>query len=266
MIRRIGKELAGLRFYWIGLLILGALAWLAAGTGPFGLPVAGSPDTSARLSPEAAMLAQGSFLKYESSLLVIVAILQVLVFHLIGALSFGGEFAHHTMARLLAQPVPRSRIWVEKSVAHLLIVVFALVGNLHIGLKAIQGVEIWDAAFARTPIPIEDFIDGLTQPWFVFTTCGALLSLASGPFLALTLRQTHTAFWASLVAPVFAASLFGLVDYSIIFHWVGFSITDWLNAALYGVFGEFNLMAIFTAVWFPLFFAAGWFVFRRLEV
>ncbi len=70
--------------------------------------------------------------------------LQILTFHLMGAVLFGGEFTEKTMERLLSNPVPRARIWREKLGLMTALLCIGLIVNLAVYVHLYEAC--WEAA------------------------------------------------------------------------------------------------------------------------
>jgi hypothetical protein len=77
----------------------------------------------------------------------------------------------------------------------------------------------------------------------------ALTAYGAGPLMALYLRQTHTAFWAAIVAPALVATVLVFADLLVCQPLCGSSLFnnlyDWLRPAL----GSFNLFLVFSVIW-----------------
>ncbi|MBI3416654.1 MAG: hypothetical protein HY043_15285 [Verrucomicrobia bacterium] len=103
---------------------------------------------------------------------------------LVGASAFGTEFAHGTMAQLLAQPVNRSRLWSEKMLA------------LGVALAPTIGVACWLA------------ISPFDEPQFRATILGLmamfipLCAICATPYLTLLSRSTIGAVVFSIMVPL----------------------------------------------------------------
>ena len=94
---------------------------------------------------------------------------------------FGAEFDERTWPNLLAQPIPRSRIWWEKMLVGIFVV--TVCGGL--GLVASWLVGWRTGEFFRLP-----------AAWI------PLIALATAPTLSLWLRDSLRTLWASLVLPI----------------------------------------------------------------
>jgi len=192
------------------------------------------------------------------------ACLQYACFVLMGTLLFGAEFSCGAMERLLAQPAPRGRIWVEKMAVLLSMVGAILLADLIVYLPLFQKA-VAGANTARietgTRLLFHTFASQLHTAWDI-TWIGALLAVGFGPLMALWLRQTHTAFWAAIVTPVALAIVGIMVDGFVVQHLIGFCISDRIpelvgdTNALFLVFGSWSVIAAWLS----------WRRFRKLEV
>jgi hypothetical protein len=140
---------------------------------------------------------------------------QALVFQIMGVALFGPEFGMGTMERLLSQPVPRRQIWLEKM--RLLLWLFAavlLVDFLTQWWACVEG-RPFVAGPRPDPWRVEidlGMINGALARGFVLAGMGAAWALCVGPFMALHIRKTHTAVWATLVSPIcLGAALISIV-------------------------------------------------------
>jgi len=146
---------------------------------------------------------------------MIVLTIHFILFLMMSVLIFGAEFSDKTMERLLAQPMSRVRLWREK-MGILLVMLAALV----IFDVIIQHWITFEYVKAGAALRGEDFqnywkmfpIYNISFYLFVTTSALALLAFSSGPLMVLYLRQSHVAFWAALVAPVFLFVLFMGID------------------------------------------------------
>jgi len=123
------------------------------------------------------------------------------------ALLFGQEYDYGTIGSLLAQPVSRKRIWNEKML-FLLGYLFILFLLVQIGVYQIQRYlgQTRETLFFANRVVTNSTVLILFLAW------------ASGPLFALLLKETHTAFWATLmVVPTLSLILsfyIGLADFS----------------------------------------------------
>jgi ABC-type transport system involved in multi-copper enzyme maturation permease subunit len=113
---------------------------------------------------------------------------------LLGITSFGSEFSQGTFSVLLAQPIPRARIWRTKTItlgAALLSVAITVFVAL-----ATQFFNSW------THFRVDD----VKMP-AIFTLLFFGAAFAGGLLFALTIRQMATAFWVALLCPIVACGL-----------------------------------------------------------
>lgn len=172
------------------------------------------------------------------------------LFSLMAAAAFGREFSYGTMARLLAQPVSRSRIWAEKTV--LLAAAFASVLLL---FGAVMFAS-WGRLCAVHNWTVED-------QWRIgeFLALAPLFSaamvLCNASLAAGFVRQTFTAFWITLLAPI--ALVVGLVAIDEMFLHPLFGFTIHLS-----IFH--NQLTPLVALWCAAAYPLAWNRFRRMEV
>lgn len=234
---RLWKELRVLMPYLIGLLALDLMAIV------FAVPY----DFSHR----------PSFHQSYLGALLLGAFIQLLIFHLAAVNLYSHEFSFLTMDRLLSQPVSRYRLWCEKAAALLIMVLLVLAANASLCLFVKHLLTRIHSTMRNLH---------LVEVGLIIPLCAAALAMASGPLMALLIRQTRTAFLASLVLPVLILTIFSYFDYTVIQAIFGKAFSDWANAYFYRSLGEFNLMILFTIPWFLVVFPLGWLKFKRLEV
>lgn len=109
----------------------------------------------------------------------------------------GSEFENNTLERLLSQPVPRTRLWREK--------IGVLAGC--VGIIFLMSLAVFYLFTNLSLIALLDFFhlarfNGLAVllNFFIPAACAYLSSITAGTLMALYLKKTHTAFWASLTA------------------------------------------------------------------
>jgi len=119
---------------------------------------------------------------------------QIILCYLMGTASFGSEFENNTLERLLSQPVPRIALWREK--------MGVLAGS--VGVIFLLSMAVF---YLYANPAILDFFhrarfNGLAVllNFFIPAACAYLSSLCAGTLMALYLKKTHTAFWASLTS------------------------------------------------------------------
>lgn len=161
------------------------------------------------------------------------------LFHATAVVPFGREFTTGTMPRLLASPVSRTRIWLEK-VGALLIVLLSPV--------LVAWLLYQPACAHNQHLGCRDY--------------GTLLAVApamavcSGVLFSVLLKQAFTAFWLALLAPIVLVMAFPLLDFTVLKWLFGFSIIELLHNDLRPV------IVIWCLITLPL----GWRCFQRLEV
>ncbi len=144
--------------------------------------------------------------------------------------SFGREITSNTFSNLLAQPVPRARIWWTKTLL----------------LAAAVGIvwAVWwfsllqNFNFQRTPQ------EGIRNV-FVITLLFVVAAYSGGLWTVLLFRQVAAAFWFTLLLP---AAMVMMINYLLQ------NQTDWINKALIVAFGVYSLAGFLFARW--LFFRA----------
>jgi ABC-type transport system involved in multi-copper enzyme maturation permease subunit len=128
---------------------------------------------------------------------------------MMGVYLFGGEFADHTMERLLVQPIPRCQIWREK--LRSLAMMLAL-GLLPILIIAGEMASLAYGKIAANVMSYKIYNDlEVLQLALALIMLGLLQAMIIGPFMALFLRQLHTAFWATLLVPAFLSFFWMLI-------------------------------------------------------
>lgn len=252
MIRRVLKDIRETWPYW-SVLIWAALAgsiylWLDTTYWKT------TDDWTVRFDWLVKVKALGTFLLFMNYLCVL----------LIAVTLFGAEFRHQTMARLLAQPVSRSRIWWEKTLSFFLIIFMVLVSQC-IAFSVLWRIATafgFHAEFSRFRATASLYL--LVGGWF------CAVALASGVLMSLWLRQTHTAFWAALVLPPAAFLVCYSVDLFLLAPLLHVSPLGWIvskTPALFGKYSEdttvfFMVIALWSCVAYPL----AWLKFKKLEV
>lgn len=183
----------------------------------------------------AAYSASSCLRPYNNLVVPAAAIAQMLLAFLICTLAFGSEFGFSTMARLLSQPVSRTRLWREKMGVLGLVLLTILAADVPLfafyhHVKTVSGAPVVTG-------PVGRLLDsGLGLGIFV-----GLVALGTAPLMALYLRQTHTAFWASLVTPVLLAILAAFLDITFIQPLAKVGVFDRVNNALFPTLGDYGL-------------------------
>lgn len=238
---------------------LGALAyvrWVLPGVltarGVFGLP----PDMMRREM-------YGSAFRPIMTLVLV----QTFVLYLASAVSFGTEFGHGAMGRLLAQPISRARIWVEKMTP------LAVLAGVALVFVDLLYREFWarGGVYVRYGWGIPPYNNDILPDYGVrFVFLAGLLATSTAPWMALYLRQTHTIFWAAIVLPILVYSLANVGVEVAVHLWLPpyastSPVLRWLVGCIYEKGSGFPITR-FVAVWAPVAYVAGWRKFRRLEV
>lgn len=221
---RLWKEFMGLRFYAVGL----AMLW------PIGTMVV------------------GNFLTFNYTTRAALAI-SMLLFNLIAVSAFGAEFGSGTLGWLLAQPVSRNRIWVEKfGIAAAAILVGAALnawafGGWFTNVDRATGITYVNAGgtFYRAT-----------------TACVGALALASGPLAAIVCRDAFKGFLCAVIMPA-ALALVAQVALALVMPAdASVAMFEFWHERL----GAAAPLILLTAVWAPLGTWLGWIAFKRLEV
>jgi ABC-type transport system involved in multi-copper enzyme maturation permease subunit len=139
--------------------------------------------------------------------------------------SFGREISSNTFSNLLAQPIPRARIWWTKTLL----------------LAAAVGIvwAVWwfcllqNHNFRRVPA------EGIRSV-FVITVLFVFAAYSGGLWTVLLFRQVAAAFWFTLLLP---AAMVMMTNYLLQ------NQTDWINKALMVVFGVYSLAGFLFARW-----------------
>lgn len=140
-------------------------------------------------------------------------VIQVFACFVMGSQAFGTEFTLGTMERLLSQPVGRERIWREKMLV-LGLLVFSSFIVMCIAFLLLQYKifsEPLPPPWMRIDPDFASFFRSNLDKWFALAVVFGLAYLSAvcgGPLMSLYLRQSHTAFWASIIIPVIIVLLF----------------------------------------------------------
>lgn len=130
---------------------------------------------------------------------------------LLGITSFGSEFSQGTFSLLLAQPIPRERIWRTKTVT---------LGAALLSV-AVMVLAVFVCQFLRSGMNIQ--VGDVTMP-VIFTVLFFGAAFAGGLLSALTTRQMATAFWIALLFPFGVGGLAGILTIGRSEKTVGISI------------------------------------------
>jgi hypothetical protein len=140
--------------------------------------------------------------------------------------SFGREFGMNTFSLMLAQPLPRNRVWWTKA------------GILAGAIASIY--YVWVSSWTARDVGVENF--EVSSSWFDMLVSGGLAAVtifAGGLFAALLVRQVAAAFWFTIFVPL-AIEVFLQ------------AVPSWLNCAI--------LVAYAVVA-----FLAGWWLFYRAQ-
>jgi hypothetical protein len=287
MIRRVLKDIRETWPYWAGLIALLLVpittGWISICVESVDRRLDNFLPPRPSLSPKEIGKACDDLRRSLKTVLPYFALIHYLAFLLISVSLFGAEFKHQTMARLLAQPVSRLRIWFEKSLAFLVIVLIVLVSGWFICGRSVPGL----ARIYQTMALKQGLFVGPWYPvtsWVLCLLSVAALALANGTLASLFLRQTHTAFWVALVLPVVVFLLLTAADTLIVKAVFGVSVADWFqDQTLFGfALGDWQPGQTFSkyerfpidfflsdaagALWFALVYPLAWLKFKTLEV
>lgn len=195
--------------------------------------------------------------------------LQVLLMLTAASSLFGDEFSNGSIQRLLAQPVSRTRIWIEKTCALALFVITVLLLDFLLCQTMLLNIARIDHAYQlirNGGSLVGRFHHMKMDPalWSIFLF--GMMALATAPTLSLWLRQTHTTFWASIVLPLgvtmIVAYLVEWLDYK---PNITLFVPQWVKHL--DIFNNGNLeLTLVVALWFAILYPLGWFKFKRLEV
>lgn len=117
---------------------------------------------------------------------------------LLGITSFGSEFSQGTFSVLLAQPIPRARIWWTKTM------------TLGVALLSVA-VTVFVALATQFFNSGSNFrVDDVEMP-AIFTLLFFGAAFAGGLLSALTIRQMATAFWIALLFPLGVCGVAGIL-------------------------------------------------------
>jgi hypothetical protein len=172
------------------------------------------------------------------------------IFALMSVVPFGREFGYATSQSLLCQPIPRWRIWIEKIVVlavllAIVVVAARLVGHWH--WQRLARARSWQQQDR------DRLWDNMVGPQAFL----ALACLCIGPVFSCLTRQTFTAFWLTLVAPVASMMLMVALDFGILEPLFGFTISQTLFH---------NKLTPLILIWCVVCAPMGWWKFTRLEV
>jgi hypothetical protein len=103
--------------------------------------------------------------------------------------SFGREFGMNTFPLMLAQPLPRNRVWWTKT------------GILACAITSIY--YVWVSSWSARNVGVENY--AISSTWFEMLMAGGLAAVtifAGGLFATLFLRQVAAAFWFTVFVPL----------------------------------------------------------------
>lgn len=146
---------------------------------------------------------------YLLSLLVVAGLYTLICTHAVHPIS--SEFGHETMARLLAQPVSRKQLWWRKHSALAICILVCIASAVSLAL------------FHRYARLYEN--RHLGTRFYIMLINFAAIAIATGPLMAVYLRQTLTALLATMLTP-FALLLFGILVDNVIEAATGFNVME----------------------------------------
>jgi ABC-type transport system involved in multi-copper enzyme maturation permease subunit len=204
--------------------------------------------------------------------LILLAVCSLVLVCFSSAELFGQEFKNGSIQRLLAQPLSRNRIWLEKLLAPLLLLCLSclILSLVYFFLRA--GLDR-----RASLLPVESGIIHILNEakyrmglfhlrslFYLFTL--GLVEVGTASWLSLTLKQTHTTFWGALVLPVLFAMvvipLSAFIDNYLSRHF-GVSLRFLVSTGWDGVDPDLWPLPI---AWILIVFPLGWLKFRKLEV
>ena len=193
-----------------------------------------------------------------AGVLSFVFLIQFCLLSLMGVLPFGMEFDHGTWQRLLSFPIGRVRIWREK-----------------IGLLASMALVVYavDAAYFisvfPTPVKYASWFSNPNGFILILTVFlyFSILTLFMGPCTSLYSRQSHVAFWRSLLytmstlcALVFPALLLSKSERA------QRVLTSILNYFFTQAEAEIFILTLNMIPWCVLVYVLAWRRFKHMEV
>lgn len=281
MIRRLWKELRALAPIFAMIAVVGIVAaafvqWFPPARIPNELP----PDAAKYARFDLAEFSKffASAINFSNLVMQVTGIVHLVLMLLAGSTLFGAEFSYGSIHRILAQPISRNRIWFEKTA-----ILFALaILMVAMDWLVCQRISVYIGK-VETIINMADLPDpGINLfryhdlypfPWEMLTI--GLIAVATAPTVSLFIRQTHTTFWASLIAPVggmlIMLGFFMMIDTYIFRN--HFSLLEWIMkspnwiksrpALDQGLYWQFMIPGL---VWSAILYPLGWLKFKRLEV
>lgn len=162
-------------------------------------------------------------------------IAQLILIFLIASVVFGAEFGLSTMARLLSQPLSRGKLWREKMGVLALALFLILLAD-----TPLFACFFHDHRLA-SDLSHQSLLRQLLDSGLGGMLAVVLVAFGTAPLMALYLRQTHTAFWAALVTPVFLGIVALFLDLTFVRPVAGKGSLDALNRVLWPVLGDFGL-------------------------
>jgi hypothetical protein len=134
---------------------------------------------------------------------------------LLGITPFGGELSLGTFSVLMAQPVPRRRLWIAKTLVVGMALVLALIAlgiSNHLRVDSVLETmksTVWQNAFRRPGQPDKLFLNLITETrqaamrdtWLI-GGLSTLAAFAGGLWTTLLFRQTSAAFWSTVLVPM----------------------------------------------------------------
>lgn len=215
---------------------------------------------------------------FYNQIFLYLGICQAAIIALAAAALFGSEFSCGSIGRLLAQPIGRNRIWLEKTSVILILVLLAVLIDCALCQRMaayIARVETFRPPESHVSITaVQTFLRKGVMRFICRMLLIGMMTAATAPTVSLWLRQTHTTFWATLVLPfvVLCAVLGGVVllDWlpghfgTPILHWL-MLVPEWSRDQLQLPNGLWQITSP-VLVWSAILYPIGWWKFRRLEV
>jgi ABC-type transport system involved in multi-copper enzyme maturation permease subunit len=131
------------------------------------------------------------------------ALAHVLLSFLMGAAIFGREFDLGTMERLLSQPISRKKLWLHR----IKILVYTVLIPPLIGFTIILPFHVLHLANYLYRHSLNEFLLNYALTFTLLLFSG----LSSGILMSLYIRNTNTAFWASIASTGSAAILWVII-------------------------------------------------------
>lgn len=279
---RLWKEIRGLGPWFVLMMACGVAAFLVVELiGPVDASHDLPGNNAARMTYAQVM---GVYQEYAFNCEVILGLLagaQIVLLYLAASSAVGLEFSLGSIQRMLAQPISRNRIWLEKTlVLGVLLIIALLIDSLIVRsmMEAVGVFQEWMDRVENAPIQyaiVQNFSTKRQVPLPGLVSFYGLMAMATAPTISLWLRKTHTVFWASIVLPAGAFLIclgcLALID-ATRGSGAGTSMVEiimskpsWAdqNPMVRAVGWPLGLLG---GMWIVILYAVGWLKFRRLEV